>query len=38
MLILLFALNVVNGSRTVTISDIPAVLMGSEGGTAYSII
>ena len=38
MLILLFALNVANGSRTVTVSDIPAILMGSEGGTAHSII
>ena len=38
MLILLFALNVANGSRAVAISDIPAILVGSEGGTAGSII
>ena len=31
MLILLFVLNVANGSRAVAISDIPAILMGSEG-------
>ena len=38
MLVLLFVLNVANGSRAVAIADIPAILMGSGGGTAHSII
>ena len=38
MLVLLIVLNVANGSRAVAIADIPAILMGSGGGTAHSII
>ena len=38
MLVLLFVLNVAFGSRAVAIADIPAILMGSGGGTAHSII
>ena len=38
MLVLLFTLNIACGSRTVAISDIPAILIKSRGGTAHSII
>ena len=39
ILILLFALNVANGSRAVALSDIPAILSGrAKSGTAHSII
>ncbi len=36
ILILLFALNVANGSRAVALSDIPAILSGrAKSGTAH---
>ena len=39
ILILLFALNVANGSKAVALSDIPAILLGgAKNGTAHSII